>query len=134
MTTSTPNDPAICKHCNRAHGGGWNPRHMFEPMTAAPSPFITDPTDLRCRQIASHTRAKAGSHGRAVEALRNADMGIHAAAVQENMPGALDNARRFLTRTLRDNADRSVKTIASLRTALGAVGEAWAWELTDTEG
>lgn len=134
MTTSAPTDPAICSVCHRAHDARWTPRHLFVPMAAAPSPFVTDPAELRCRQIASHTRAKAGSHGRAVEALRNADMGIHAAAVQENMPGALDNARRFLTRTLRDNADRSVKTIASLRTALVAVGEAWAWELTDTEG
>ena len=101
--------------------------------SATSSPFVTDATELRARQTAGHNLSKTRTRERAVEALSNADMGIHAAAVEEEMDGALEAARRALTIALRDSEDRSVRTIAALRTALHAVAEAWAWDLTDTD-
>lgn len=122
MTTSTPNDPAICKHCNRAHGGGWNPRHLFEHMAA----------DLAASRAASATLTRADRLKAAGAALEKCGLSIPATVLAEQasrprMSAALDLARAeifALISHLSDGADEPRYNAAMA--ARDALGKLWA--------
>ena len=96
--------------------------------------FVTDAAELHTRQQATHARSRDRSRATAVEALREVEMteaavDLETAMCASEIDAALMRARAVLTYAL-SLPTPSIHRIAALRTALGAVSEAWGWAAT----
>lgn len=113
MTTAT--DPAICKHCHRAHVGGWNPRHLFVPV------------DLAASRAATAERTRADRLREAVATLEKCGLLAYMDALHSEVAGlacvAAKGELSGLISRLSDGSDEP--RYAAAMTARRALGALW---------
>lgn len=125
--TSTPNDPAICSLCHRAHEGRWNPRHLLEPMTVAPRE-----TSLRGVRAYTAERIRSARVRSACRDLRACFLSDEAAALEaadghEDMARVLADTRAsvsaLISRLSAGSDEPRYNAAMTARRALGALWE-----------